>query len=149
MESVTIGRNVCVDGSKSDPALLPYVGRDIFGIKKMKFTHVSGKITCDKDNERYPYSNFGCNTENGGYAMLITKNREKKYLAPDFNFDTRLGGHEYEMFYRIATEMDSTEFELMLDNAEILRSDVVEIWYSQAWLKMSLDNNDGTTCFDV
>ncbi len=52
-------------------------------------------------------------------------------------------------FYRIDGVYDSKEFYLELNNESMLSSDYMEIWYSQALIKHTMENNSGRTCFTV
>lgn len=72
---------------------------------------------------------FGCDFDNGGYAIQVTKNRIR--FAPDFKFDDRLVQKKYDAYYTINGKRDSPSFELLLNDVNIRKSDALEVWYAR------------------
>lgn len=54
-----------------------------------------------------------------------------------------------KLFWLINGMKDSTEFELLMKDASIATSDLMEVFYSQAFHEISMHDNSGETCMDV
>ena len=65
-------------------------------------------MTCVKEHKNIAYSHFGCNTPNGGVAMVVTKNR--KVVAPYFGYDKALKKTVPDYMWTIHNKKDLTKF---------------------------------------
>lgn len=80
----TIVEKVCVNGKgkKEDSSFIPYLPEAIRGIKKLRFTHIEGKVSCYGGGD----SKFGC--KDYGSGIYVMSNGE--VLAPDFGYDNKI-----------------------------------------------------------
>lgn len=142
---MAIADNVCVTATHVYPVVMPYVTKAIRGIKKIKVTHKSGFVGCDKGRE----SNFGC--KDVGYGIYFIQNGV--IMAPDFNFDKSISvkgkDGNNNMFWEIDGKQDSKEYENQVDGITIAKSDRLEAVYSEGYFWHENNDNIGTTCFGV